>query len=148
MKYHYIFAIAMLFSIVSVSAVFALENPSGKFESNNKDFVVTNMSAVYQGAGLSTVKGNYNVQGNYPSVDKFYILGNIKNIGNTTYNDVSIVASLYNNRSGLIDLIEDHPIHDVSSPNNSSSFKIPVELHNQSDFDHFVIQAIGKKPIV
>ena len=143
-----LFCISVL-SLGSTPIVVALENPTGKFESESegKDFDVTNMSAVYQGRSYANYP-NYGEHGSVfgnNNVDKFFILGNIKNIGNTTYGNVSIIANLYNNESGLVDLIEGTPIHDIGRPNSSSPYKIYVELHNASDFDHYLIQVIGKK---
>jgi hypothetical protein len=129
MKYSYIFAIAFLVCILNLSIVLALENPSGKLES--KKFVVTNMSAVHQ---YNTLSG-----------DKFLILGIVKNVGNTTFDSVSVSANLYDKNGNLIDVVETEPVFGVSYPNSSSPYKFEVYV-NASRFDHYLIQ-IGTKNV-
>jgi hypothetical protein len=102
--------------------LFLLENPSGKFQSKN--FVVTNMSTVYQKSYFG---------------DKFLILGIAKNIGNVTFDSVSVLASLYDKNGNLIDVVETTPTFDVSYPNSSSPYKFEVDV-NASRFDHYLIQ--------
>ena len=109
------------------SIILGLENPIGKFESKN--FVVTNMSTVLQ---------------NSYSGDKFLILGILTNIGNKTFNEVSLLSNLYDKGGNLIDVIETTPFHSVGFPNSSSPYKFEVYV-NASQFDHYLIQVAGRE---
>jgi len=105
--------------------VLAIENPTGKFQSKN--FVLTNMSTVRQNSYFG---------------DKFLILGVVKNIGNKTFDAVSLLANLYNKKGNLIDVVETTPFFNVGEPNSSSPYKFEVNL-NASQLDHYLIQVGG-----
>jgi hypothetical protein len=111
----------------SLTIGLALDNPTGKFQSNN--FIVTNMSTV--------------LQKSY-SGDKFLILGIVKNIGNKTFDEVSVVANLYDKNGSLIDVVQTTPIYHVGFPNSTSPYKFEVYV-NASHFDNYLIQLGGKE---
>ena len=69
------------------SIVLALQYPTGKFE--GKDFLVTNMSATYQGRQFSEPRGLYGFE-----YDVFYILGSVKNIGDVKYSSGSLAYTI------------------------------------------------------
>lgn len=75
----------LLVLILSISHVFA--QPKGTYESDN--FKITNMSAIYKGSYLG---------------DTFDIVGMIENLGNKSFNELNLIAILYDKNNSLIDV--------------------------------------------
>jgi hypothetical protein len=111
-----------LLILIGYTYVYAI-NPTGSYESKN--FQVTNMSVIYKGSFLG---------------DNYEVLGILKNIGNKTFDSVSMFISLYDKNGNLIGLEETTPIFDnVGNPGNSSEFKFDIRT-NSSLFDHYIVK--------
>jgi len=65
-------------------------------------------------------------------------------MGNKTFDEVKILANLYDKNGNLIDVVETTPVFDVGYPNSSSPYKFEVDV-NASRFDHYLVQLGGRQ---
>ena len=86
------------------------------------------MSAIY--------KGNY-------LGDTFDIVGMIENSGNKSFNELNLIATLYDKNNSLIDVERTVPLLDIIQQGDISPFKFVIRS-NASLFDHYVIQIAGR----
>ena len=87
------------------------------------------MSAIYTGSFIG---------------DNYEVLGIIKNIGNKTFDYVTLYITLYDKNGNLIGLEETTPIFStVRNPGNSSEFKFDIST-NSSLFDRYIVK-VGTK---
>jgi hypothetical protein len=120
----------ILISTILILLVFSLSHgfaqPKGAYESDS--FKITNMSAIY--------KGNY-------LGDTFDIVGMIENSGNKSFNELNLIATLYDKNNSLIDVERTVPLLDIKQQGDISPFKFVIRS-NASLFDHYVIQIAGR----
>ena len=117
----------ILLLLIGNTYVYPINPPKGSYESKN--FQITNMSAIYKGSFIG---------------DNYEVLGIIKNIGNQTFDYVSLFITLYDKNGNLIGLEETTPIFNtVGNPGNSSEFKFDIGT-NSSLFDRYIVK-VGTK---
>lgn len=120
----------IMISTVLILLVFSLSRgfaePKGAYESDS--FKITNMSAIY--------KGNY-------LGDTFDIVGMIENSGNKSFNELNLIATLYDKNNSLIDVERTVPLLDIKQQGDISPFKFVIRS-NASLFDHYVVQIAGR----
>ncbi|MGA7007745.1 MAG: hypothetical protein WBY28_11770 [Nitrososphaeraceae archaeon] len=75
--------------------------------------------------------------------DNFDIVGMIENLGNKSFNEINLIATLYDNNNSLSDVERTVPLLDIKQQGDTSPFKFLVRS-NATLFDHFVIQIAGR----
>jgi len=109
--------------VLSISIVSA-QTPKGTFDS--KTLSISNMSAIRQEDSIYA--------------QSWDILGMVKNIGNQSYDNIELVADIYNPSNQLIDVIKGSPSFATLAPGEQSSFKIEFQTDNKdATFDHYII---------
>lgn len=76
--------------------------------------------------------------------DTASVVGFIRNVGDTAWTSVKLIATFYDKGGNLIAIEEGSPIvpQRMSEPNGISPFEIP-KSSNITQMDHYVIEAIG-----
>jgi hypothetical protein len=131
MKYEWIiFGIVVMGAITGTliltpSFVKAQSIPTGTYETDSK-LQVSNMSAVFCDYCRPFKTG-------------FDMLGIIRNIGNTVYDNVSISAQLFDDRGRLIAL-ENISSSAPINPDDKIPFRIFVSHVNKTSLNHYIIE--------
>jgi hypothetical protein len=131
MKYQWvIFGIVVMGAITGTliltpSLVKAQSIPTGTYETDSK-LQVSNMSAVYCDYCRPFKTG-------------FDMLGIIRNIGNTVYDNVSISAQLFDEGGRLIAL-ENISSSTLINPDDKIPFRVFVPHVNKTSLDHYIIE--------
>ncbi len=86
-------------------------------------------STIFNATDLNFVPQSYGNASN--------VVGTMKNVGNGSFSSIRLVTEVFNSANHLIDVVESYPSFTVLDPNETTSFKIPIDANG---FDHFVIR--------